>query len=58
MEIFYQTVNVSTINLPYEKSIIPRLESMLAFVQKTDMGVEGVCRRLIGRVHDLEERKD
>lgn len=57
LEIFYQSVNVSTINLLYEKSIIPSSESMTKFVEGTDMGVEGVSRRLIGWVHDLEEKE-
>lgn len=57
-EIFYQSVNVSTISIPYEKSIIPSLEFLLKFVEETDMGVEGASRRLTGWLHDLEELKD
>lgn len=54
----YQSVNVSTRNLPYGKSIIPSLESMSQFFEeKTDMAVKGVSRRLRGQVHDLEELK-
>lgn len=58
LEIFYQSVNVSTINIPYEKSIIPSLEFMSKFVEETHLRVEGASRRLTGWLHDLEELKD
>lgn len=58
LEIFYQSVNISTINIPYEKSIIPSPEFMSKFVEETDMGFEGASRKLTGWVHDLEELKD
>lgn len=48
LEIFYQSVNISTINIPYEKSIIPSPEFMSKFVEETDMRVEGASRKLTG----------
>lgn len=57
LEIVYQSVNISNIDIICEKSIIPSPEFISKFVEETDIGVGGASRKLTGRVHDFGRAK-